>query len=86
MRYEIRDISPPAGVRSAMELQVTLHCSKSRQACSFCVCVCVYVCVCAKPLEATTDSTMLLHTNYQQLRSTHKGTEQGYDGLQSMAH
>ncbi len=22
MRYEIRDISPPAGVRSAMELQV----------------------------------------------------------------
>lgn len=23
MRYEIRDISPPAGVRSAMELQVT---------------------------------------------------------------
>lgn len=25
MRYEIRDISPPAGVRAAMELQVLLN-------------------------------------------------------------
>lgn len=29
MRYEIRDISPPAGVRAAMELQVMLHISRA---------------------------------------------------------